>query len=188
MKKLVKLSLMLALCISFTSKAEWPVLHAPWRKAYDNKFFAPKADKNLPTCVFCRDYQLDEDERTLIIRRFKHSFVALNMFPYKQGHLLILPNEHVKDVGSMSPQAQAELMWLIGVSSDLLKKIFNAPAINVGINMGVAAGATKEHLHVHVLPRWNNDTNFIHVVGQTSVLTADINEIYQEVKEAFAKF
>ena len=179
------------LCSSLNSNAAefgWSCLYQPNRAAYDKKvFFDKECDiKQHSECVFCRDANMHDDANTFIIKRFKYNFVALNLFPYQKGHLLVLPLDHVDSLDKMPPEARAELMEIIALSVNILVDVFNADGVNVGINIGRAAGASKpDHLHVQILPRWHNDTSWIHIIGKTSLLAQDLYLTYNLLKEKY---
>ncbi len=125
---------------SNTADFGWSCLYQPNRAAYDKKvFFDKECDtKQEKECVFCRDVNVYDDANTFIIKRFKHNFVALNLFPYQKGHLLVLPFDHVDSLDKMTTEARAELMEIITLSVNTLIDVFNADGANVGINLGRA--------------------------------------------------
>ena len=156
-------------------------LYAPWRSAYTTQVTNTKDDSVDPKdCIFCKQFNTHDDKKYFILRRFKHTVVILNLYPYNAGHILILPREHCADLHSMSQQARFELMELMAITVPLLKKTLHAQGINVGLNLGKAAGAgIPAHLHMHIIPRWVGDTNFLPVIAETKQISTDLNEIYE---------
>jgi len=161
-------------------------LFAPWRERYasdvdteDSKKEGIKADK----CVFCAQLEQDNDKQNFILRRFDYTYVMLNKYPYNAGHLLILPLRHVSSLSQLSRVERAELMELANQSIEILKKTLKNDGLNVGINLGRAAGAgIPSHLHVHALPRWSGDTNFMPAIAQTKVISFDLQKFYDKLK------
>jgi ATP adenylyltransferase len=163
------------------------LLYAPWRSEYTTSTARTKNEAALrEECVFCTQLQEDNDEKNFIIKRFPHSIVMLNRYPYNAGHLLIMPLDHIGFIDGLSSEIQSELMWLVGKSSVILKEVLGAEGINVGINIGKAAGAgIPAHVHIHVLPRWIGDTNFLPTLCETKVISYDLPTIYKKLKIAF---
>lgn len=180
----VLLASLILLCFSFTSFGMGPsLLYAPWRTSYEQganaDILVPKND-----CVFCSDNA--HDEQYFIIKRFEHMMVRFNLYPYTSGHLLIVPLAHVAGLDQLSVPARSELMELTMHSVDILKKILHCDGVNVGINLGRAAGASKpDHLHVHVLPRFMADEAFIELIGNTRIISHDFKKLYQQFKPEF---
>ncbi len=163
-------------------------LYAPWRKNYTLSTAHTKngtIDKDQ--CIFCIQFgQLQMDEKHFIIKRFTHTVVVLNLYPYNAGHLLLLPLEHHADFNCLAQQVRAQLMELITHSTHILRQTLGADGINVGCNLGRAAGAgIPSHLHMHVLPRWVGDTNFLPALAQTKQISFDLNDIYKKLKQQF---
>jgi ATP adenylyltransferase len=136
-------------------------------------------------CPFC-DYLAQEkghDAENYVLVRGEHAFIVLNRYPYSNGHLMVLPNRHVSRLTDLDPDTQAELMWLTTYSTDILKRAYHAHGFNVGINLGKAAGAGMEpHLHIHIVPRWEGDTNFMPVIGHTRVLPESLADTYARLR------
>lgn len=164
-------------------------LYAPWRADYITDTAHKKnREKSQDECVFCQQLKEERDEQHFIIRRFKHCYVMLNLFPYAGGHLLILPYEHKTELYDFDSQIQQELIGVVSESTRILKEVLDAHGINVGINLGNAAGAgIPSHLHIHALPRWSNDTNFLPVIGAVKPISVDLPDVYRRLKSAFAK-
>jgi len=136
-------------------------------------------------CVFCRMVGDSEDVKNLILIRGKHSFVVMNLFPYNSGHLMVIPKRHTGDFGSLSPDEHVEMGELIEISRKALAECFTPHGYNIGMNIGRAAGAgILDHLHYHVVPRWNGDSNFMSAVGETKVLSESLPESYARLIKA----
>lgn len=152
-------------------------LWAPWRVKYVTELI----DKTR-SCVFCRILKEKNDKKNLIFVRTSLSYAVLNLFPYNNGHILILPNRHVADFGDLSQEESADLWRLVNYAKTLLDKTIKPDGYNVGINLGRVAGAGfPGHLHVHVVPRWKGDVNFMPVVAQTKVISQSLKVLYAKV-------
>ena len=154
-------------------------LWSPWRMEYiDNN----KEDG----CVFCNAQGKEDGAENLITYRGKFSFVILNRFPYTSGHLMVIPFEHKPDLEELDPDTRAEMMELTSRCTTVLKNIYRPQGFNVGVNIGEAAGAgVLGHVHIHIVPRWTGDTNFMSSVGGTRVLPEALEATYQRVKNGF---
>jgi len=154
-------------------------LSAPWRWKFISKFFAKEG------CVFCDALKLPEKE-ALICYRGESFFVILNKYPYTSGHLMIVPYQHLDSPTNIAIEDSLEMWSLMDRSLTLLKDKFSPQGFNVGMNLGEAAGAgVKNHYHLHIVPRWRGDANFMATVGQTKVVSYDINEVYKALREGF---
>lgn len=164
-------------------------LYAPWRGNYTTDTTRGKHDDTKPEeCVFCLKFAAQDDEKHYIIARFEHHAILLNLYPYSAGHVLIIPYDHVRNMHDLSPESRAELMELITHSIEILKNTLKADGVNVGVNLGKAAGAgIPSHLHWHVLPRWNGDTNFLPLLADTKAVSYDLNVMYKQLVEPFKK-
>jgi ATP adenylyltransferase len=162
-------------------------LYAPWRNDYTKKVTDSKDEiVTQDECVFCQQFKENKDTTYFIVRRFTHTVVMLNLYPYNAGHILILPLKHYPDLHAMSPQERFELMELITITTELLKKALHAQGINVGLNLGKAAGAgIPSHLHMHIIPRWIGDTNFFPLIAETKQISTDLHEIYKQLLPYF---
>ncbi len=139
-------------------------LWAPWRLAYI------KGEKE-PGCIFCTRLARSTDEKDFILCRGERSFVILNAFPYTNGHLMIVPFDHISEVETLADATLAEMDQLLKQSITALKKAFAPQGFNIGWNIGRCAGAgVEEHVHEHVVPRWNGDTNFMPVLADVTVI------------------
>lgn len=163
-------------------------LYAPWRSEYSQSVAQTKQEHTTEEhCVFCIKLKENDGEH-FILRRFEHCIVLLNLYPYNAGHILILPYEHVASLPELSKAARSELIELTSHSSIILKEILQAHGINIGLNLGKAAGAgIPSHLHMHVLPRYTGDTNFMPLLADTKQISFDLKEIYKKLKPAFDK-
>ena len=155
-------------------------LWAPWRLQYIK---GEKADE----CIFCTKPALD-DESGLIVRRGEHCFVMLNAFPYTSGHVMVAPYEHTADLERLAAPAAGELMALTQDSINAIRAAYGPEGFNVGANLGTVAGAgVADHVHFHVVPRWEGDTNFMSSIGEVRVLPEALEDTQRSLKEAFAR-
>ena len=164
------------------------MLYAPWRSEYTSDTHEGKNEGTREQdCVFCNQFASKKDVEHGIIKRFDNTIVVLNKYPYNAGHLLLLPINHVASLENLSAEIRAELMELTSISVTTVKNALKAEGVNVGINLGASAGAgIPSHLHIHILPRWNGDTNFMPAIGQTKVISFDLTTIYSTLSKAFA--
>jgi ATP adenylyltransferase len=156
-------------------------LWSPWRYQYLT------APKKTDGCVFCAMAAQDRDEENLIVFRGLHNFVVLNRFPYTSGHLMVVPYIHAAELGSIDESAAAELMTLTRLAERHLRAIYRPEGLNLGMNIGESAGAgIAGHIHMHVLPRWHGDSNFMTTVAETRILPEDLHVTWRRVRDAFA--
>ncbi len=154
-------------------------IHAPWRINY---ILGPKPDG----CVFCLPEQTDTDEQRFVLHRAEHCFVIMNIYPYSNGHLMVTPYRHVSNITELEPAELHEIMDYVQKSAFVLRQAFNPQGINIGINIGEAAGAgIREHLHVHLVPRWNGDHSFMAVMAETNVIPEHLRSTYGRLKPLF---
>jgi ATP adenylyltransferase len=154
-------------------------LWAPWRMGYI------KGEKP-PGCILCDKPKEKRDASNLILERGKHGFAMLNLYPYNNGHLMVAPYQHVSSLEDLSDEALKGLMQITKKSLLALRKTYKPDGINIGLNLGRAAGAgIEDHLHFHVVPRWGGDTNFMTVVSEVRVIPEDIKRTYQQLKPHF---
>ena len=157
-------------------------LHAYWRMEYIE---APRlADGGNP---FVELPALGNDTEALIIHRSTLSYLVLNRYPYNPGHLLAVPFREVSDISDLNPGERADLMNEIILAKEILTAAVSPNAFNVGFNLGSAAGGSIPHLHAHIVPRWNGDTNFMPVIGQTRVLPQSLEAMYARLQETVTK-
>lgn len=153
-------------------------LWAPWRLEYIKR-------TDEAGCFLCRILESDDDRTNLVLKRGRHGVILMNRYPYNNGHLLICPYRHVADVGLMNADEKLEMMELLAESIDVLKSTVRPDGFNAGINLGNAAGAgLEEHVHMHVVPRWNGDTNFMPVLADIKVIPQALLELWDELKAA----
>lgn len=157
-------------------------LHAYWRMEYIE---APRLPEGANP--FVELPKLGNDAEALIIHRSALSYLILNRYPYNPGHLLAIPFRAATDLTELSPAERADLMDEIIFGKEVLKAAVNPNAFNIGFNLGAAAGGSIPHLHAHIVPRWNGDTNFMPVIGQTRVLPQSLEAMYQRLSETARK-
>jgi ATP adenylyltransferase len=156
-------------------------LWAPWRLAY-----VTSASGGATDCIFCNTSAPGRGD--LIIARGRVSFVILNLYPYNNGHLMVVPNRHVPSLASLTEEEQTELMRLTRHSEIALSEAYSPNGLNVGINLGRSAGAgVADHLHIHLVPRWSGDTNFMTVVGNVRVVPEALEATKAKLEPIFAR-
>jgi ATP adenylyltransferase len=155
---------------------------APWRLEY-----VKGASEGAGTeCIFCTKPEADDDEANLIVHRGELCFVILNLFPYTNGHLMVAPYEHLATLPELDPPTVAELMALSQRAMTVLERTYEPHGYNVGFNQGRVAGAGVEHhIHMHVVPRWGGDTNFMPVLADTRVMPQSLEESYRALRGSF---
>jgi len=157
-------------------------LWAPWRIEYI-KIAKEEAEKS---CILCSKPSETEDRKNLILHRGRHSFIIMNAYPYTSGHLMVAPYHHTANLEDLEDAEREELFSLVSRSIAVLKQVFKAEGFNVGMNLGRIAGAgIDSHIHVHVVPRWAGDTNFMPVTGDIRVVNEAILETYDKLAGRF---
>jgi ATP adenylyltransferase len=137
-------------------------------------------------CVFCLETQRLDGLENLIIRRGQKAYVILNRFPYSSGHLMVVPFDHEELLELLDVETRIEMMELLARSTKVLRAVYQPAGFNLGANIGAAAGAgVAGHIHLHVVPRWEGDTNFMSTLGQTRVLPEELGLTYQRVRQAW---
>lgn len=155
-------------------------LWAPWRMAYIDQ------GPNEKGCIFCDKFRADNPRNALVLAHTLHSGVMLNKYPYNNGHLLVAPKQHAKDLSSLSPEEYADLNGTLLRAVEIVRQALNPAGINVGMNLGKCAGAgIEDHLHWHIVPRWDGDTNFMPVVAETRVMPQHLLDSYDRLKPLF---
>lgn len=156
------------------------VLWAPWRMEYVS------SDDSKGECIFCPGEDRSRDEERLILFIGKWSIVLMNRFPYINGHILIAPLRHVSTLEELLTDEKLDLMTMVEKSIETLKKVMNPGGFNVGLNMGKVAGAgVEDHIHFHVVPRWEGDTNYMSIFGEVRVIPEHIKDTYQKLLPFF---
>jgi ATP adenylyltransferase len=159
-------------------------LHAPWRIQYILAAKPPPSDASL----FTQIAQANADEQYNIIARDRTCYALLNNYPYNGGHLMVVPYKQAADLNELTEDELADLMKLTRRCINVLTKVMKPDGFNVGLNLGKAAGAgIAEHLHIHVVPRWNGDTNFMPVLASTTVVPQALAELAAQLRTAFAE-
>ena len=157
-------------------------LFSPWRYAFVS------AAHDITGCIFCELPKLGDDEKYLIVHRAQHCFIILNAYPYTSGHAMVVPFAHVDRLALLSSPAAQEMMDLTRKLETALHQLYRPEGINLGMNLGKAAGAgIAGHIHMHVLPRWVADANFMTVIGETRVLPEDLATTYRRMKPVFSE-
>jgi ATP adenylyltransferase len=147
-----------------------------------------ESNTKVAGCIFCDAPEKEDSAENLIAFRGEHAYVILNRYPYTSGHLMVVPFHHKANLEELDPQTRAEMMELTTRCMTVLRRIYNPQAFNMGANIGEAAGAgVKEHVHIHIVPRWAGDTNFMSAVGEIRVLPEMLDQTYQRVKDAFSE-
>jgi ATP adenylyltransferase len=157
-------------------------LWAPWRMDY---ILGPKPD----TCVFCLPESREEDRERLVLTRGRHSFVIMNKFPYNSGHLMVTPRRHVSCLTDLSPEENVELTRGLVYCTRVLNEAMRPQGINIGLNLGEAAGAgIAAHLHYQMVPRWNGDSSFMAVFSETRVMPQLLTTTYDRLQPFFEDY
>ena len=152
-------------------------LWTPWRYQYVTRGDSPSG------CVFCSAAGGGDDRANLIVHRAKHNFIILNRFPYTNGHVMVVPFEHAPSLGDLAEETLLEMMHLARECEKHLRATYRPDGLNIGMNLGRSAGAgIADHLHMHILPRWAGDTNFMTVTGETRVLPEDLAATWENLK------
>ena len=155
-------------------------LWAPWRMQY------VRAPKKNTKGTFLKKLEDGNDEENLVLFRGEHSFVCMNLYPYNNGHIMILPNNIVEKPEELDDVTQFEIMKIASLSMKIIREKMNAEGFNFGANIGASAGAgIAEHLHFHIVPRWKGDTNFMPVIGNTKVMPQTLDDTFKQLSALF---
>jgi ATP adenylyltransferase len=159
-------------------------IFTPWRYAYVT---GPDTSNDMARqCVFCAASRRGDDKAAWIVHRAASCFVILNAYPYTSGHVMVVPYEHADQLQKIPLKAAQEMMELTQKLEGILRDLYHPDGLNVGMNIGKAAGAgVAGHIHMHVLPRWVADANFMSVIGETRVLPEDLETTYTRIKSKF---
>jgi len=157
------------------------ILWAPWRMEYLRGTMVEGKE-----CIFCKMLSEDRDRENLLVYRGKAAFAVMNLYPYNSGHLMIVPTRHVGQFCELQPDELLELDKLLQTAIKALERTMQPHGFNLGMNLGRVAGAgIQDHLHYHLVPRWNGDTNFMPVVGQTKVMSESLQEGWEKLQKEF---
>ncbi|NIM91007.1 MAG: HIT domain-containing protein [Candidatus Aminicenantes bacterium] len=157
-------------------------ISAPWREEYVKNIY------KMTECIFCRALRLKNDRKAYILHRGSHNFIMLNKFPYTPGHLIIAPYRHIASFDRAKKEITHEMTDFLKLSLKVLKKKYHPHGFNTGMNLGNSAGAgVADHYHLHVIPRWVGDSNFMPLVGKTKVTLEDLNTTYDRLLPVFQK-
>ncbi|DAB28575.1 MAG: HIT family hydrolase [Sulfurimonas sp. RIFOXYD12_FULL_33_39] len=152
------------------------ILYAPWRDEYIN-------DKEIKGCVFCHISSHDMDEELHVLYRDEYCFMVMNRYPYTPGHFMIIPHVHTDKLEELDSKIWLHMSALAQKGVRLLKDGFGAKGVNIGMNLGHAGGAgIAEHIHLHLVPRWEKDTNFMTSVANNRVYSTDFEKVYKKIK------
>lgn len=155
-------------------------ISAPWRADYVKKVF------KMTGCVFCRSLKMKNARESLILFRGEHNFIILNRYPYNPGHLMIAPYKHLDSPDKADEASTYEMMDLLKKALQVLRNCYNPQGFNTGMNVGQSAGAgVKDHYHLHVIPRWTGDSNFMPLIGKTKVVIEDLDIAYDRLAPLF---
>jgi ATP adenylyltransferase len=154
-------------------------LWAPWRMAYIKGEPEPK-------CIFCDHSESEQDTHRQVLFRGRHAFALMNRFPYTNGHMMVAPYRHSADLAAFKHDEVIDMHRLVCMARDALVRVSRPDGFNIGLNIGRAAGAgITDHLHYHIVPRWNGDTNFMPVFADVRVVPQHLEETYQLLRQAF---
>jgi ATP adenylyltransferase len=154
-------------------------LWAPWRKEY---ILSEKEE----TCFLCEALCDNHDRKNLILYRGKECFCILNQYPYNSGHVMVVPNRHINELSKLSNSAMLELLTTTSKVKDILARKMNPDGFNIGMNLGKVAGAgVEDHIHLHIVPRWNGDTNFMPVIADTKVIPQSLEDLFTDLESLF---
>ena len=163
-------------------------LWSPWRSVHITNNVRTDTPKQTDSSVFSRLVQKDNDEENLILWRGENVFVIMNLYPYNNGHLLIVPYREVAEYESLSTAEMQEMALVVDLCVRAIKEVFTPDGINVGMNLGKAAGAgIPDHLHMHIVPRWAGDTNFMPTIAETKVIPESLKDSYSKLHQVLSK-
>lgn len=159
-----------------------PILWTPWRMPY----LRGEDSRQHDGCILCGKVHTEDDAAEFVVARTEHMVVALNLYPYNNGHLLIIPRQHVPSIEALPVEALTDLMVTVNKGIAALRALYKPHAFNIGANIGSEAGAgIPEHFHLHVVPRWNADSNFMMVTAGTRVVPDVLENTFRELREVW---
>jgi ATP adenylyltransferase len=154
-------------------------LWAPWRMDYI-------LEEKQRGCIFCKKPMEKRNKANLILHRGRHAFVMMNKFPYNNGHLMVIPKRHCPDLEQLDDKELQDLLFLLRVSTRILREMLRPEGFNIGMNIGKVGGAgVDDHIHFHIVPRWIGDTNFMPVLGETKIIPEYLEKTYEKLHAAF---
>lgn len=165
------------------------LLYAPWRHNYvtGKESVHDRTGLKADGCVFCQQFAESEDGKHFILRRFSRCAIMLNRYPYNPGHVMILPFVHKPELHDLEADVRREMMEVLSLSMPVIQEAINCQGFNVGINLGLAGGGgIPSHLHIHVLPRWQGDTNFLELINNTKVISSQLEQTFADLQPGFA--
>lgn len=168
--------------MDFLLQSGHPMNHiwSPWRMEYI------ESSNKVEGCIFCIVQEMVDGTENLIAHRGNRAYVILNRYPYTSGHLMVVPFDHKPNLEELDPETRAEMIELSTRCMTVLRRIYKPQAFNMGANIGEAAGAgVKSHVHIHIVPRWAGDTNFMSTLGHTRVLPEALERTFERVKKVF---
>jgi len=161
-------------------------LWAPWRSKYIESFSNENPDEKKE-CLFCEKAASTEDEKNLVLYRGKHCYIIMNLFPYNSGHIMVVPYKHTPNFSDLSDDEMGDVMRLIKRGISALEIALKPHGFNIGANLGKVSGAgIADHIHFHIVPRWNGDTNFMPVISETKVISEFLSDTYRKIKDALS--
>lgn len=156
-------------------------MYSPWR----SKYIASFSEQSSGECILCKAFREKDDDNNLIVTRGSYSYVIMNLYPYNNGHLMVVPFRHIGNLNSLTNEEILEIFDLSKKMMALLTEIMKPDGFNIGSNIGRSAGAgIDEHIHLHIVPRWNGDTNFMPVLADTKLVSEDILETLSRLRKA----
>lgn len=157
-------------------------LFSPWRSKYIETFSHPDTEQG--ECVLCKAHRENKDDEHLIVTRGKRCYVIMNLFPYNSGHLMVVPYRHVAGLDNLDDEESLEIMNLLKKMTNVLQAVSHPGGFNIGSNLGRTAGAgIDQHIHFHIVPRWNGDTNFMPILADTKMISEDMRETLLKLRK-----
>ncbi len=159
-------------------------LWSPWRSQYIDSF----RDEDRSKCVFCSIIESSDDDENLILARAENFTLIMNRYPYNSGHLMVITNKHVADIKDLNNIQKSEFLTYVENAQNILKHVMNPDGFNIGLNIGRSAGAgVADHIHFHIVPRWNGDTNFMPVLAEVKIISDELRKQHTKLLKAIAE-